>query len=208
MFRDATSFNTDLSKWDVSSVTNMYAMFLGAPLFSSDLSKWDVSSVQDMDGMFCRATAFNGDISKWDVSSVEDMHGMFNAATSFTGDISKWDVSSVKDMDGMFNGATAFTQKLCTAAWVHSKAIKRLMFEGTSGSISPTVCTISTTPPVFSPQSRTELKGAVNAYLEFPAKRDEQMPGSEATSPAAGSDHGTFVCKPAVCLDKSCNPIG
>ena len=40
-------FNGDLSKWDVSSVTNMKDMFSYAEIFNSDLSKWDVSSVKD-----------------------------------------------------------------------------------------------------------------------------------------------------------------
>merc|ERR1711934_301315 len=114
---------------------------MGATAFSSDVSKWDVSSVTNMDGMFSDAKAFNGDISKWDVSSVTDMSDMFSEAESFDGDVSKWDVSRVTMMDRMFFHAASFKQKLCGAAWVNSKATKRLMFAGTSGSISETVCT-------------------------------------------------------------------
>lgn len=44
-------------------------MFYNATEFKGDISKWDVSSASDMAGMFYNATAFNGDISKWDVSS-------------------------------------------------------------------------------------------------------------------------------------------
>ena len=65
---------------------------------------------------------------------------MFWGATSFNGDISNWDVSKVQHMDNIFNQAAAFTQKLCGAAWVQSKATKDSMFEGSSGSISSTVC--------------------------------------------------------------------
>jgi len=50
-------------------------------------------------------------------------------------------VSSVTNMNQMFWGATSFTHKLCGAAWVHSKASKRNIFTGSSGSISRTVCT-------------------------------------------------------------------
>merc|ERR1712151_1487228 len=99
-----------------------------------------------MIAMFRQAKSFNGDISKWDVSGVEDMHGMFHHARSFGGDISTWNVSSVKDMDNMFKEAVAFTQQLCTPAWVDSTATKDQMFNGTSGSISPSTCTITTTP--------------------------------------------------------------
>ena len=47
--------------------------------FNGDISNWDVSNVEDMDRIFAwsKFTAKNGDLSKWDVSNVEDMHGMF-----------------------------------------------------------------------------------------------------------------------------------
>ena len=35
----------DLSKWDVSSVTNMYGMFSGASAFNKDISAWKVGQV-------------------------------------------------------------------------------------------------------------------------------------------------------------------
>ena len=73
------------------------------------------------------------------------MEGMFLHAPVFNRDISKWDVSRVTSMDGMFLAATSFTQRLCGAAWVHSKAKKDLMFEGSPGSISQRVCALTTT---------------------------------------------------------------
>ena len=42
MFRGATSFNSDLSKWNVGNVKDMSYMFDGATSFNSDLSKWNV----------------------------------------------------------------------------------------------------------------------------------------------------------------------
>merc|ERR1719163_2094570 len=119
----------------------MSFMFFDATLFNGDISKWDVSSVADMDGMFSWATAFNGDISKWDVSSVDTMSYMFRWATSFNGDISKWDVSSVKDMDHMFALATSFKQQLCGANWVLSKASKESMFADSLRTMPATACT-------------------------------------------------------------------
>jgi surface protein len=55
MFRGATSFNGDISAWEVSEVSYMKAMFLGATSFNSDISAWDVISVRDMSGMFSNA---------------------------------------------------------------------------------------------------------------------------------------------------------
>ena len=55
----------------------MYYMVWGAQLFNGDISKWDVSRVTDMRCMFRSATSFNGDLSQWDVSAVQNMYGMF-----------------------------------------------------------------------------------------------------------------------------------
>ena len=41
----AKPFNSDASKWDVSSMTDMHDMVLGTTTFNSGISKWDVSSV-------------------------------------------------------------------------------------------------------------------------------------------------------------------
>jgi len=53
-------------------------------------------------------------------------------------------VSSVTDMRAMFQDAKSFNRKLCAAAWVRSKASKNLMFKGSPGSISTTVCPTTT----------------------------------------------------------------
>ena len=99
MFGDASSFNGDISDWDVSSVTDMSRMFYFSS-FNGDVSDWDVSSVTDMSYLFY-SSPFNGDVSDWDVSSVTDMSRMFYSSP-FNGDVSDWDVSSVTDMSGMF----------------------------------------------------------------------------------------------------------
>ena len=144
----------------------MQFLFLDEISFDGDISKWDVSRVVNMNGMFKNAAAFNGDISKWDVSRVKDMNSMFHGATSFNGDISRWKVRRVRDMDAMFYGAARFEHNLCTAAWVGAKSTsRRLMFKGSPGSISATMCAVTTAKPVFSPQSRTELRRAVNEHL-------------------------------------------
>ena len=58
---------------DLSQVTHMDSMFFGASSFNQDISHWDVSSVIDMSFMFTGASAFNQDLSAWDVSSVRGM---------------------------------------------------------------------------------------------------------------------------------------
>ena len=111
MFKYARSFNGDLSKWNVSNVRNMEYMFGYAESFNGDLSKWNVSNVTNMGWMFNHARSFNGDLSKWNVSNVTDMEQMFVNAISFNGDLSKWNVSNVRDMGGMFLDAKSFDKR-------------------------------------------------------------------------------------------------
>ncbi len=112
MFNSAVAFNGDISGWDVSKVTNMSGLLGSANAFNGDISVWDTGTVTNMSNMFTFAISFNGDISLWDVSSVMNMSSMFGLASSFNGDISGWDVSSVANMEYMFNIASAFNQDL------------------------------------------------------------------------------------------------
>ncbi len=117
MFYNATSFNHDISDWDVSNVTDMSGMFFNTA-FNQDIGGWDVSKVTDMgssqaisgkNGMF-QGSDFNQDISEWKVSNVTNMRHMF-AGTPFNQDISEWDVSNVNNMGYMFMGSD-FNQEI------------------------------------------------------------------------------------------------
>ena len=101
LFKDI-NVNFDISKWDVSNVTNMKHMFFGCKNFNCDLSSWDVSKVKDMSGMFSWCVKFNCDLSNWDVSNANNMDFMFYSCENFNCDLSKWDVSNVKNMICMF----------------------------------------------------------------------------------------------------------
>jgi surface protein len=70
-------FNGDISRWNVSNVTNMSHMFYGANSFNQPIGDWDVSNVTNMDYMFFDADSFNHPIGNWNVSNVINMHNMF-----------------------------------------------------------------------------------------------------------------------------------
>jgi uncharacterized protein (TIGR02145 family) len=90
----------------------MGSMFESATSFNGDISAWDVSSVTLVGSMFENATSFNGDLSSWDISSsVTSLYDLFNGASSFNSDISSWDVSSVTSMANMFNDASSLSEE-------------------------------------------------------------------------------------------------
>ena len=119
LFKDNSSFNSDINFWDTSNVTTMNSIFEKATAFNQDIGNWDTSSVTDMVGMFYEASSFNQDIGNWNTSSVTDMVGMFYEASSFNKDIGSWDTSKVTSMERMFWAAEAFNQDL--SGWCVSK---------------------------------------------------------------------------------------
>ena len=122
--------NIDVSKWNVSNVTNMKLMFNGFEDFDCDLSSWDVSKVEDMNGMFFVCKKFKGKgLEYWDVSKVKDMNGIFYYCTNFNHDLSNWNVSNVEDMEYMFVGCENFDYDL--SSWDVSKVENMYsMFQG------------------------------------------------------------------------------
>jgi len=108
LFNGASSFNGDISSWDVSNVTDMRGMFFDATSFAGNLEYWDVSNVTDMSFMFSKATSFNGNLNSWEVGSVTTMEGMFDGASAFNQDLNSWNVNHVTNMVHMFRQATSF----------------------------------------------------------------------------------------------------
>ena len=73
----------------------MDMMFFQCERFNSDISAWDVSRVTNIHGMFSRATRFNIDIGAWDTSAVKDMSWLLEGAASFNQDLRRWATGAV-----------------------------------------------------------------------------------------------------------------
>ena len=85
---DDSTPGVPIADWDVSAVTNMVNMFLGATAFNQDISGWDVRAVTNMGEMFHDATAFTQNITGWNTAALDAQHlsgasFMFKGATAW-----------------------------------------------------------------------------------------------------------------------------
>lgn len=97
-----SSFNGDISLWNVSNGINFAGMFSNASKFNKPIGKWNVSNAKFMNAMFSNASKFNQPIGKWDVSNVTNFDFMFWKASKFNQDISNWNISDVSKKYNVF----------------------------------------------------------------------------------------------------------
>jgi len=117
LFAAATSFNDNISSWDMSNVTNTDRMFQGASSFNQDIGFWNTSNFYDVSGMFDGASNFNRDIGNWDTSNVANMSNMFNYASSFNQDLTGWCVLNITSQPGAFAGNTSILTDANKPVW-------------------------------------------------------------------------------------------
>ncbi len=100
----------NINSWNISSITNTNSMFRGTS-FNSDISNWDFSSVIDADYMFYPNASFNQDVGGWNITSLTTAAGMFYSATSFDQDLSSWDITGIitTTFSNFLNGVTLST---------------------------------------------------------------------------------------------------
>jgi surface protein len=122
LFVDNTSFNSDISFWDMSNVTNTDRMFQGASSFNQDIGGWNTSKFYDVSGMFKSASNFNQNIGSWDTSRVANMSSMFNYASSFNQDLTGWCVSNISSEPGAFAANTSALTNTNKPLWGYCPA--------------------------------------------------------------------------------------
>ena len=126
------SFNSPISLWKTTKVTNMNYMFANALTFNQTIEntygsqRWAFITllhkrreeengsrlVRRLPNFLVRRVlqyAFPKYIGGWDTSSVKTMRHMFDGAASFNQPLGQWDVSAVADMEDMFLNASAMT---------------------------------------------------------------------------------------------------
>jgi|GEM_PF-6481917 len=110
-FMECSSLESEATdKPNLSNVKSAKYAFYGATSFNGDLSSWDISNITDTSYMFAYAYTFNQNISSWNVANVTNMDGMFKEAKSFNQDISSWRVGKVRSMKEMFVGVKLTTE--------------------------------------------------------------------------------------------------
>ncbi len=95
MFSGCREINDpNISKWNVSNIKNMSAMFGHTHKFNQPLNSWDVSNVTQVGNMFSHAEAFNQPLDKWNVSNIRDIDLMFVYTFKFDQSLLNWNVNS------------------------------------------------------------------------------------------------------------------
>ena len=108
---ERSSFNQDISGWDVRSVLDMTGMFMNADAFAQSLKQWKTNHVRSFEDMFRGSQNFAGDIGKWNVASALSVAGMF-AESTFNMNISEWNAVQVANASHMFYNNKDFDRQM------------------------------------------------------------------------------------------------
>lgn len=101
----------DLSKFDVSKVTNLECFIQSSrEITSLNLSTWDTSSVTNMNNIFQYCEKLSDLKFDFRTPNVTTMNNTFDFCMSFTElDLSKWEVSKVTSLSATFNDCRNLT---------------------------------------------------------------------------------------------------
>jgi len=104
--------NINISKWNVSKVTDMTGMFMGCRYFNCDLSEWDVKNVKNMSDMFNHCYVFNSELP-WNTYSLENINDTFSNCINFEGKgLKDWNTENCTSMSGTFLECYKFNEDI------------------------------------------------------------------------------------------------
>jgi surface protein len=149
-FGNQPNFNADISQWNVSQATNMYAMFWSARSFNQPIGSWDISNVKNTWSMFASADSFNQAIGSWDTSQVTHMRQMFRDNAAFNQDIGGWNTAQVTDMQEMFYSASTLNHDISSWTGTAAMTAQSAMFSGATAFQAKFSCTDAVTGPARS----------------------------------------------------------
>tara|TARA_R110002073_G_scaffold273708_1_gene437162 strand:- start:631 stop:1476 length:846 start_codon:yes stop_codon:yes gene_type:complete len=114
MFESCTAWNpSNISSWDMSSVTRMNWMFFGCTNFNQPIGAWDTSNVYEVSYMLYNCTAFDQDLSNWDVSSVTNYSQLMGntgvSTANYDALLVAWDAQSVSSGETPSFGNSTYT---------------------------------------------------------------------------------------------------
>lgn len=204
MFSSCGSFNGNIGNWDVSVVTNMNNLFLGAAVFnnggSPSINNWNVGNVTTMSQTFRSANQFNQPLGKWNMGKVTNMFTMLQWAYPFNQDLSEWDTSSATNMHGIFyQNSYSFpigkwnTSKATTFSFMLSKLWSNIQWNHPVGDLDITNLTSANqfiNTGAFSTENYDDL---LVKWSAKPKKNNVTLGVSAKYSPAAASARATLV---------------
>ncbi len=101
----------DLSKLDVSQITDMQFLFVESLCNNTDISNWDTSNVTNMYGMFFYINLFNFNINIWNISNVTNTSYMFAHINNFLQDNINLNITNVTKCNNMFTSSKPYAAK-------------------------------------------------------------------------------------------------
>jgi surface protein len=177
----------------------MYSMFYQNSSFNQDISGWDVSSVTSMNRMLYKAYAFDQDIGDWSVGNVTDMQYMLLGVTLSTDYYDSlligWERQSLQK-SVIFDGGNSIYSS-GAAATARQNLISNSSWTITDGGVSPLPDVTTTVPHTIWAYSATG--GGTVTSIGGAAVTDRGLCVSTAPAPTTsdrkisiGSGLGTF----------------
>ncbi len=103
MFRDAVSFNQDISDWSFGYDLSMAFMFYKAKSFNQDLKKWNFQKVRNFDNMFFGASSFNQNVGSWELKPLSRIRTMLDSSgldcDNYTATLFAWSRSEINPLE-------------------------------------------------------------------------------------------------------------